>query len=220
MREDSGIVSKLRVATHGEVYTARREVDAMLDLVKGETERIESRFLEPACGHGNFLEEILRRKLAVVARRYAKSRLDFERYAVLAVSSLYGIDLLEDNVAICRSRLASVFEEAYSGLFPSSWREECTETVEFILSKNIVWGDALTLETAGADSGPIVFPEWSPVNGSLLKRRDFTFRGLMAPSRVDELPLFSDVGGDVVIPTPVREYSAVHFLEVGNEESA
>ena len=93
------VVSRKRVADHGEVLTAKREVAAMLDLVKQETERIESRFLEPACGDGNFLTEILERKLRVVAARYGKSQLDYERNAVLAVSSIYGIDILEDNVA-------------------------------------------------------------------------------------------------------------------------
>jgi type I restriction-modification system DNA methylase subunit len=92
------VVSKQRVADHGEVLTGKREVNAMLDLVKQETERIESRFLEPACGNGNFLTVILERKLAVVEKRYGKSQLDFERYAVLAVSSIYGIDILDDNV--------------------------------------------------------------------------------------------------------------------------
>src|SRR5512139_4180031 len=99
------VVSKKRVADHGEVYTDKREVNAMLDLVKQETERIESRFLEPACGTGNFLSAILERKLAVVEKRYGKSQLDFERYAVLAISSIYGIDILEDNVRQCRHRL-------------------------------------------------------------------------------------------------------------------
>ncbi len=111
------IKSKKRVADHGEVFTAQREVNAMLDLVKQETERIDSRFLEPACGTGNFLAEILRRKLAIVASRYAKSQLEFERYAVIAVSSIYGVDLLEDNVQHCRERLFNIFNEIYSSFF-------------------------------------------------------------------------------------------------------
>ena len=94
--------SRQRVADHGEVFTGEREVNAMLDLVEQETERIDSRFLEPACGTGNFLAEILRRKLRVVAARYRRGRLDYERYGVLAVSSIYGIDILEDNVIACR----------------------------------------------------------------------------------------------------------------------
>src|SRR5436190_17727057 len=104
------IVSKQRVTDHGEVLTSPREVNAMLDLVKQETERIESRFLEPACGHGNFLAEILERKLAVVHRRYRRSPIEFERYAIVAVGSIYGIDKLQDNVLTCRERLAAIVE--------------------------------------------------------------------------------------------------------------
>jgi SAM-dependent methyltransferase len=104
------VISKKRVADHGEVLTGKREVNAILDLVKSEAERIDSRFLEPACGTGNFLAEILERKLRVVEVRYGKSQLDFERYAVLAVTSIYGIDILEDNVQQCRQRLFGIFE--------------------------------------------------------------------------------------------------------------
>jgi type I restriction-modification system DNA methylase subunit len=102
---EAQVVSKQRVTDHGEVFTAPREVHAMLDMVKHETERIDSRFLEPACGNGNFLAEILIRKLRVVERRYRKSQLEYERNAVKAVASLYGIDKLQDNVAQCRQRL-------------------------------------------------------------------------------------------------------------------
>src|SRR4051794_32263102 len=110
------VVSKKRVADHGEVYTRQREVDAMLDLVKPETERIDSRFLEPACGTGNFLAEILRRELRVVERRYGRRALEYERYAILAVSSIYGIDLLQDNVTRCRQRLFDIVERSCSNL--------------------------------------------------------------------------------------------------------
>src|ERR1039457_3747973 len=111
------VVSRERVADHGEVYTAKREVTFMFDLVKQETTRIDSRFLEPACGKGGFLTEILERKLHVVQSRYGSSQLDFERNAVLAVSSIYGIDILEDNVAVCRQRLFHIFEQQYTSLF-------------------------------------------------------------------------------------------------------
>src|SRR5229473_3650706 len=109
--EAAVVRTKKRVSDHGEVLTGQTEVNAMLDLVKHETERIDSRFLEPACGDGNFLTVILERKLAVVEKRYGKSQLDFERYSVLAVSSIYGIDILHDNVRDCRRRLFEVFEE-------------------------------------------------------------------------------------------------------------
>ncbi len=210
------VISKKRVADHGEVLTGIREVNAMLDLVKQETERIESRFLEPACGNGNFLTVILERKLAVVEKRYGKSQLDFERYAVLAVTSLYGIDILSDNVSQCRERLFAIFDEFYERLFPKTSRAGCRDAVRFILARNIIWGDALDLKTCNELRVPIIFSEWSPVNGSMLKRRDFTFHGLLAHEGMKQLPLFSDLGEDVFIPTPEKEYTPVHFLEIAH----
>jgi hypothetical protein len=216
---ESQVVSKKRVADHGEVLTGKREVNAMLDLVKQESERIDSRFLEPACGDGNFLTVILERKLAVVERRYGKSQLDFERYAVLAVSSIYGIDILEDNVRQCRHRLYGIFDrDFYSRLFKNGAKNKCCEAVRFILERNIICGDALTLKTIGENPRYIVFSEWSPVNGSMLKRRDFTFHGLLEHEGMKELPLFSDLGEDVFIPTPESEYAPVHFLEIANAQ--
>lgn len=209
-------VSRKRVADHGEVYTAKREVTAMLDLVDQETTRIESRFLEPACGKGNFLTAILERKLGVVQSRYGNSQLDYERNAVLAVSSLYGIDILEDNVATCRQRLFDVFEQQYNSLFKLAATDECRTAVKYILERNIIWGDALTLKTGGEASQPIVFSEWSPVNGSMLKRRDFTFDELLDRAAMREMPLFSNLGEDVFIPTPVNEYPLAHFLKVAD----
>jgi len=211
---ESQVKSKKRVTDHGEVLTGQREVNAMLDLVKQETERIESRFLEPACGNGNFLTAILERKLAVVEIRYGKSLLDFERYAVLAVSAIYGIDILDDNVRECRIRLFDVFDATYTRLFKNDVKDKCRETIQFILSHNIIWGDALTLKTVGYRPSFIVFSEWSPINGSLLKRRDFTFHSLLDHEGMKELPLFSDLGEDVFISTPEKEYPPVHFLEI------
>ena len=211
---EAQVISKQRVTDHGEVYTAPREVNAMLDLVKQETERIDSRFLEPACGNGNFLAEILTRKLCIVEKRYAKSQLEYERYAVLAVSSIYGIDILQDNVQGCRHRLLGIFDENYSRLFKDKTKVGCREAVRFILERNIIWGDALTLMTVGANPGHIMFSEWAPVNGNMLKRRDFTFHGLLAHEGIKELPLFSDLGEDVFIPTPEKEFPPIHFMEV------
>jgi hypothetical protein len=213
---ESRVVSKKRVADHGEVLTGQREVSAMLDLVKQETQRIESRFLEPACGDGNFLVEILERKLAVVENRYRASQLEYERNGVLAVSTIYGIDILEDNVQRCRDRLLRLFDSHYSRLFKEQAKAKCRTTVRFILEHNIVCGDALTLKTVGEDPRYIVFSEWSPVNGSKLKRRDFTFHGLLVHEGIKGLPLFSDLGEDVFIPTPEREYAPAHFLEIAN----
>jgi hypothetical protein len=214
----SRVISKKRVADHGEVLTGLREIDAMLGLVRAETERIDSRFLEPACGNGNFLAEILQRKLSVVEKRYGKSQLEYERNAVLAMSSLYGIDILEDNVHQCRERLVEIFESRYSTLFTDSIRPKCLTSVRVILRRNIIWGDALTLRTVGVNPRHIVFSEWSPVNGNLLKRRDFTFQGLLAHEDTRELPLFSDLGDEVFIPAPEKEYAPVHFLDLADAE--
>lgn len=236
------VKSKQRVADHGEVLTGEREVNAMLDLVKQETERIESRFLEPACGTGNFLVEVLSRKLAVVEARYARHQLDYERYAVLAVSSVYGIDILEDNVRECRNRLFELFDARYTARYKKKAREKVREAVRYILERNIIWGDALTLKTAPVSKGalesvgdaprPIVFSEWSPVGRIMLKRRDFTFHELLREDEVTQggqaaqpslfgdadAPLVSDLGEDVFIPTPERDYPLMHFLEVANAD--
>jgi SAM-dependent methyltransferase len=213
---DKQVVSKQRVAAHGEVLTGGREVNAMLDLVKSETDRVDSRFLEPACGTGNFLAAILERKLRVLEARYGKSQLDYERYAILAVSSIYGIDILEDNVRQCRQRLFGIFDLNYLRLFKNTSHDDCRESVRYILERNIIHGDALSLRTVGDNPKPIVFCEWSPVNGSMLKRRDFTFHGLLAHEAIKGMPLFSDLGEDVFIPTPEKEYPPTHFLKVAD----
>jgi len=207
------VVSKQRVADHGEVYTGEREVNAMLDLVRPETERIDSRFLEPACGTGNFLIEILRRKLAVVASRYGRSQLEYERYGVLAVSSVYGIDILLDNVIECRRRLFELFDMAYTGRFRKKARDECRDAVRYILDRNIIHGDALTLKTVGANPQPIVFSEWSLARGSLMKRRDFTFRELLDRAGRKDMALFAE-DREAFIPEPVREFPLVHFWQL------
>ncbi len=117
------VKSRQRVADHGEVFTAEREVKAMCDLVLPETQRIDSRFLEPACGDGNFLAEVLSRKLAVVRKKYRRSTIDYEMNSLLAVSSLYGVDILADNVAACRERLYKLWAKRISGLPMSTLRK-------------------------------------------------------------------------------------------------
>ena len=223
---DNQVVSKKRVTDHGEVYTGKREVNAMLDMVKQETERIDARFLEPACGTGNFMTEILKRKLRIVESRYKKSQLEYERYAVLAVSSIYGIDILKDNVVECRKRLFHIFDKKYTSLFKKKAQEDCRNAVKYILEKNIICGDALSLMTVGDNPRKIVFSEWSPVNGSMFKRRDFTFHELLPNKKRRQMSLFSkpeqllfsDLGEEAFIPSPVKEYPLIHFLRVANAE--
>jgi hypothetical protein len=220
----SRIISKDRVAGHGEVLTGAREVNAMLDLVKQETERIESRFLEPACGDGNFLVEILARKLATVKKRYRKGQSDYERNALIALGSIYGIDILADNAKRCRDRLLAIFEAEYSSIFRP--RPAVLRVAEFILAKNIIHGNALTLTTEGPKPRPIVFSHWSAINGSLVKRQDFAFSELVHLDKVipDESgELFakvSDLGTSAFIPQAVQDFPLCHFLKLPDAESS
>ena len=175
--------SKERVREHGEVFTAEREVKAMCDLVKDETERIDSRFLEPACGDGNFLAEILTRKLEVVKRKYKKSTLDYEKNAVLAISSVYGVDIMQDNVLACRDRLFKLWDKEYKTVCKKDCNDQTREAVKFILSKNIVCGNALTLnkvdENGNETDEPIVFSEWAFITGFQMQCQDYTFAHLL-----------------------------------------
>lgn len=210
------VKSKKRVADHGEVFTNEREVNAMLDLVKHETERIDSRFLEPACGNGNFLAEVLRRKLAVVDARYRKSQIEWERYAVIAVSSIYGVDILEDNAQECRERLFQIFDERYTTLFKDKCKEECRRSIKFLFGRNILWGDALDF-TNPVTKQPIIFSEWSTLNGSMLKRRDYMFKFLV--EKTHQFSMFNDEGNAAAIDEPVKDYPLIHFLKLGEDDT-
>lgn len=160
------IKSKRCVVECGEVFTAEREVNAMLDLVKSETERVESRFLEPACGEGAFLTEILRRKLTVVKSQYHSNPSDYEHYAVLAVTSIYGVDIQKDNVSCCRQKLFEIWDREYTVNAKERANDRCRETVKQILYKNIICGDTLAMRQNNGD--PIVFAEWSiDANGAI-----------------------------------------------------
>lgn len=214
------VKSKQRVADHGEVFTAEREVKAMCDLVKSETERIDSRFLEPACGEGAFLTEILRRKLAVVKRQYGKNPADYERYTVLAITSLYGVDILEDNAAICRQKLYDIWNSEYTACAKSQANDQCRDVVRFILSKNIICGDSLTM--LQNDGSPIEFAEWSLVTGDQIKRRDFALNELLDGH--DEQTSLFRIGWEyneevqAFIPSPVREYLLTDYRRLGENE--
>ncbi|MGH7141000.1 MAG: DNA methyltransferase, partial [Pirellulales bacterium] len=166
------VKSKHRVAEHGEVFTPAWMVEAMLDLVKGETERIDSRFLEPACGSGNFLVQILRRKLAAVELKYGRS--DFERrhYALLGLMCIYGIELLADNIAECRANMLEILAECLN----LDESDHLYRAASYVLSQNLVHGDALMMRTH--DGEPITFAEWGYLGKGKFQRRDFRFDAL------------------------------------------
>lgn len=205
--------SKERVREHGEVFTAEREVKAMCDLVKDETERIDSRFLEPACGDGNFLAEILKRKLAVVRKKYAKSPLDYEKNSLLAASSIYGVDILQDNVIACRARMFDIWNREYTAVCKKECDDQTREAVRFILSRNIVCGNALTLkcvDESGNDTDePIIFSEWAFITGSMLQRSDYTFAELLEDDN-PQLSLLNSNNGEGVF----RRKYVTHYKKV------
>jgi len=215
--KDKQVKSKKRVADHGEVFTSEREVNAMLDLVKQETDRIDSRFLEPACGTGNFLIEILNRKLSVVKKKYQKSQLEYERYAIIVISSIYGVDILQDNIDEARKRLFEIFKNQYTDLYRSSLNDDYLKSVHFILTRNIICGDALTLKTVGLIEEPIVFSEWSLILKNKMQRRDFKMTTLLENQPVDGLNLFSDLGEEAFIPIPVRTFPLQNIYKLAQD---
>lgn len=202
--------SKERVADHGEVFTPLWIVDAMLDLVKGESERIDSRFLEPACGSGNFLVPVLIRKLATVHARYGQS--DFERrhQALLALMSIYGIELLDDNVAECRENLLAIFAD-YLGIAEG---EPFHIAAAAVLTANIVHGDAPTMTTRTSRPAPITFAEWSYLGKGRFHRRDFRFDTMTKMSSFDEEDtLFADLGKHEIF-TPTTDYGTLSVADI------
>ncbi len=210
------VKSKKRVADHGEVFTNEREVNAMLDLVKIESERIESRFLEPAMGDGNFLAEVLNRKLNTVDDKYKSVQFEWERYAVISISSIYGVDILKDNAIECRIRLFNIFENRYKTRFNDKCSDDCRRSVQYLLERNILWGDALDF-TNPETKRPIIFSEWSAVNGSLLKRRDYIFKFLV--EKTHQFSMFNDQGNVGSIDEPVKDYPLIHFLKLGLDDT-
>ena len=204
----SSIKSKQRVADHGEVFTPAWMVEAMLDLVKGETERIDSRFLEPACGDGNFLVQILRRKLAAVEIKYGKS--DFERrhYALFALMCIYGIELLTDNIDECRANPLAIF----GGCLNIAPSDDLFRAAFYVLSQNLVHGDARTMHAH--DSLPITFAEWGYLGKGRFQRRDFRLDMLTGASAYSqEGDLFANLGKHEIF-SPSKTYPPMSVCEL------
>lgn len=207
------IKSRERINEFGEVFTSDREVKNMLDLVYDETVRIESRFLEPACGDGNFLIEVLKRKIEVVNKKYSKNTSDFESYSFQAITSLYGIDILHDNVVECRNRLKQLLISNYVARRKKKISKDFESSIDFVLSKNIVHGDALTLREVDG-SKPIVFSEWSMALSGKVKRTTYTLNNLLAYQPFESGTLFSDLGDEVFLPKPLKEYPLMNFKTI------
>ena len=201
------IKSKERVANYGEVNTSEKEVNSMLDLVKQETERYDSRFLEPACGDGNFLIKVLDRKLKILQSEFKKNQFEFEKNLIVIIGSIYGIDLLNDNVTNARERLFTRSSEVYKKYFKDYLNFDFINSISFILKRNIINGDALTLKRVDSED-PIIFSEWSLIKNKV-KRRDFNLSDLVDYSDLENNSLFSSMG--VSITQPIKEFDLLNY---------
>ena len=223
------IKSRERVVKHGEVFTNEREVKAMLDLVKDETYKIESTFLEPACGDGNFLVEIIRRKLSFIGKskkpNYRKDQPAYEKAMLVAVGSIYGIDILQDNVKECVARLYKVVCDEYEKCFSDSYSEDVEHCIRYILSRNIVCGDARSMKDYKGN--PIVFSEWKNPSNGWIKRKEYLFEDLMDKAQdascINESLVsyesslkFNGAGEPYYIPKEIKDYGLIDYREVFN----
>ena len=205
------IKSKERVENHGEVFTPDWLAEEMLDLVKDETERLDSRFLEPACGSGNFLTKIIKRKLAAVEIKYAKLDFDRKHYAVLTIMCTYGIELLKDNIEECKNNILKIFKsylnvEEHDNLYGAA---------AFVLSKNIVYGDALTM--CDVNGNPIIFAEWGYLGKGKFQRRDFRFDVLTDTSSFSAKDsLFANLGMHEIFQ-PIKTYDPMTIDELASQ---
>ena len=205
------IRTKKRVADHGEVFTPAWLVDAMLDLVKGEAERIDARFLEPACGSGNFLVKVLQRKLAAVEAKFSKSEFEKRHYALLGLMCTYGIELLPDNITECRANMLDVLAD-YLNIDES---DDLYRAAFFVLSKNLVHGDALTMRTQ--DGKPILFAEWGYLGKGKFQRRDFRLDVLTGSSAFSaEGSLFAHLGKHEIF-TPIKTWPTMTVSDLASD---
>jgi len=195
------VKSKRRVADHGEVFTPPWMVEAMLDLVKSETERIDARFLEPACGSGNFLVQVLRRKLAAVELKYGRSKFEKRHFALLALMCVYGIELLEDNIGECRANLLEIIVD-YLELDEA---EDLYRAASFVLAQNLVHGDALKMQTY--NGAPITFSEWGYLGRGKFQRRDFRLDHLTQSAAFSAHDSLFAHKGKHEIFSPVKSYA-------------
>jgi hypothetical protein len=185
-------------------------VEAMLDQVKAETEHIDSRFLEPACGSGNFLVQVLRRKLAAVELKFAQSDFEKRHYALLGLMCTYGIELLPDNIAECRDNMLELLSD-YLNLDDS---DDLYRAATYVLSQNVVHGDALTMLTS--DGQPITFAEWGYLGKGKFQRRDFRLDTLtQSAAFTKEGTLFADLGRHEIF-TPSRTYPPMTIHELAS----
>ena len=210
--EEKIIKSKKRMEDFGEVNTNSNIVSKMVDLVNIEFEKLDSKFLEPACGDGNFLCEVLNRKMESVKSKHFKQQIDYEKFSIQACSSIYGIELLDDNVTNARLRLNEIFNSHYSKNF-IELNDNVIKSVQKIFELNIVQGDALSFRCGKKLDKSIVLPEWSLIDNSL-KRRDFAYKDFISYAPIDGPNLFSDLGEKAFLPEPIKDWPLTKYYKI------
>jgi len=206
-----------RIAEYGEVFTNEKEVKDMLSLVQNETQRIDSKFLDPACGDGNFLKEIILQKLMLLKQINKKEQLNYEKNLFLIVANTYGIELLKDNVVKCRKRIYKIVSEIYLKQFKNNFNSQFLASLNFVISKNIVHGDSLTNKNP-SNGEYLKFSEWVFTTRSLVKRREFLYKELIENSIINDSPLFASNEKQVFIPDPYKDFKVIHFYELANHD--
>ena len=206
-----------RIAEYGEVFTNEKEVKDMLSLVQNETRRIDSKFLDPACGDGNFLEEVILQKLMLLKQINKKEQLNYEKNLFLIVANTYGIELLKDNVIKCRKRIYKIVSEIYLKQFKNNFNSQFIASLNFVISKNIVHGDSLTNKNP-SNGEYLKFSEWVFTTRSLVKRREFLYKELIENSIINDSPLFASNQNQVFIPNPYKDFKVIHFYELANHD--
>jgi hypothetical protein len=201
------VKSRQRVIDHGEVFTPAWMVEAMLDLVKNESERIDSRFLEPACGSGNFLIQVLKRKLAAVESKYGKNDFEKRHHALLGLMCIYGIELLEDNTQECRQNLLDIFTDYIKVGQESDWYQAAA----LVLSLNIIQGDALSMTNPKGEA--LTFPEWGYLGKGSFQRRDFRYDNLVDVSSFGEGTLFAGLEKHEIF-APVKTFPQMSVADL------
>ena len=186
---DKQVKSKERVKEFAEVFTNPREINAMLDMIKDEINRIGSRILEPAVGTGNFLVEILSRKLIAIKEKAEGNQLRWEYYVFIAIANIYAIDIQKDNIRECKNRLLKIIVEEYRSLF-EDYSEEFINSIKYILSKNIIWGNSL--KGMRGDEGKIIFSEWIYDKQNIV-RKDYIFLDLVGQDEVAPIEIWEEI---------------------------
>lgn len=210
VQQESLVKSRQRVVDHGEVFTPAWLVEGMLDLVKDESERIDSRFLESACGSGNFLIPVLRRKLASVQARYARSSFERRHQGLLGLMCVYGIELLADNADECRERLVQTFDEFVS-TDGENELDRWHRAASAVVRANVVQGDALAMTSISGE--PISFPEWGYLGKGRYQRRDFRFDTMTRMSSFGADTLFGDLGKHDIF-SPIQTFPPMTVEEI------